>query len=127
MGPIIKRIVKATLLPLAFFLFSRRLLGIIVFEKEKGILEYLKMNGMSETAYNVSFVIYEGIVTGPLICLVLDLALYYRLFYCQNEEFTNFFLVSLLKLNVGIILFIMGIVAFIIVISKGFAKAGFAT
>ena len=35
------------LLPIAFYLFCRKLLGQIVSEKDSGMLEYLRMNGMS--------------------------------------------------------------------------------
>ena len=35
------------LLPIAFYLFCRKLLGQIVSEKDSGMLEYLMMNGMS--------------------------------------------------------------------------------
>jgi hypothetical protein len=123
----IERIMTATLLPLSFFLFARRLLGAIVLEKEKGMLAYLKMNGMSEMAYNLSFVLHEALINGPLICLVLDLLVWYRCYYTQERELDVFVAQSLLKFNLGIIMFIMGITAMIIVISKCFSTAGFAT
>ena len=76
-----ERICKATLLPLSFFLFARRLIGSIVQEKEKGILEYLIMNGMSELAYNLAFILHEAFVIGPMICFLFDGLVWYRLFY----------------------------------------------
>ena len=103
------------------------MLGAVVQEKEKGMLSYLKMNGMSETAYNVSFVIHEAFVNGPMICVVLDLLVWYRCYYDQDREFDQFVMMSLLRFNLGLILFIMGITAFILLISKCFNSAGFAT
>jgi len=123
----IERIITASLLPLSFFLFARRLLGAIVQEKEKGIVAYLKMNGMSEMAYNLSFVFHEALINGPLICVVLDSLVWYRCYFTQNREFDTFVMSSLFRFNFGIILFIMGITALILVISKCFNSAGFAT
>jgi hypothetical protein len=40
-------LVASMLLPISFFVYCRKILGMIVLEKEKGMLEYLKMNGMS--------------------------------------------------------------------------------
>ena len=102
-------------------------MGAIVLEKEKGILEYLQMNGMSQTAYNVSFVMHETLVNGPLICVILDSLIWYRLFFSKDKDLTSFFIWSILKFNLGILLFTMGTVAFIILVSKAFSKSGFAT
>ena len=66
------------LLPAGFFMFCRKVIGQIVLEKEKGLIEYLKMNGMKETAYNLSFVLHESIINGVLICLALDFLVYKR-------------------------------------------------
>lgn len=43
----IEKIFISMLLPMSFFLFARRIIGGIVEEKEKGMLDYLRMNGMS--------------------------------------------------------------------------------
>lgn len=66
------------LLPAGFFMFCRKVIGQIVLEKEKGLIEYLKMNGMKEAAYNLSFVLHESLINGLLICLALDLIVYKR-------------------------------------------------
>ena len=76
-----ERIIKATLLPLSFFLFARRLIGSIVLEKEKGMLEYMMMNGMSELAYNLAFIFHEALVIGPMICMLFDALVWFRLFH----------------------------------------------
>lgn len=70
---------------------------------------------------------YEAFINGPIICLVLDIGIWYRLFFQESREFTSFIALSLLKFNLGIILFIVGITAFILLISKMFNSAGFAT
>lgn len=71
----------ASLLPLSFFLFSRRFIGNIVWEKEKGHLQNLQMNGMNATAYNVSFMLHEALIIAPLICLTLNAVIWYFLFH----------------------------------------------
>ena len=127
MGEHIERLISATLLPLSFFMFARRFLGNIVQEKEKGILGYLKMNGMSQAAYNISFILHEAFINGPLICVCLDVTIWYKCFFDQDREFTSFFFWALIRFNFGLILFIIAITAFVILISKGFNSAGFAT
>jgi hypothetical protein len=42
-----QNLMAAMLLPLSFFMISRKILNQIVSEKEKGIFDYLKLNGMS--------------------------------------------------------------------------------
>ena len=39
---------SAMFLPFSFFMFIRRVISQVVLEKENGMLEYLKMNSMSE-------------------------------------------------------------------------------
>ena len=112
------------LLPVAFYMFCRKLLGQVVLEKEKGMLDYLKMNGMSQVAYNLSYVLHETFVNGPLVCLTLDALIWYRFYREQSAE--SFVIYAILKLNVGIILYIMGVTAFSLLIAKGFNQAGFA-
>ena len=51
------------------------------------MLEYLKMNGMSQSAYNLSFVLHETLVNGSLICVTVDLILYYRLDKELSEKY----------------------------------------
>lgn len=115
------RIMTNMLLPLSFFIFCRKLLGQIVQEKEKGIKDYLKMNSMSETAYNISFVLHETLVNGTIMIILLDAIAWYRF----KPE--NFHLYETLLFNVGIMLYIMGVAAFSLLLSKMFSTAGFAT
>lgn len=93
-------------------------------EKEKGMVDYLKMNGMSQAAYNLSFVMHEAFINGPLICLALDGLIWYR-FY-RHEAPEAFVVYGILQLNLGIIFYIMGVTALAILIAKGFGQAGFA-
>ena len=79
------------------------------------------MNSMSETAYNISFVLHETLVNGTMMIIMLDAIAWYRF----NAE--NFHLHETLLFNCGIMLFIMGVTAFSILISKMFSTAGFAT
>jgi hypothetical protein len=50
------------------------------------MLEYLKMNGMSQAAYNISFVMHEALVTGPLLCAALDFTVWYRIYRKLSEK-----------------------------------------
>lgn len=111
------------LLPVAFFLFCRKLVGQIVHEKDSGMLEYLMMNGMSQMAYNISFILHEAFVSGPLICATLDSIVWYRL----GGDKAPYTVGELLGFNVGIIIYVMGVAAFTLLISKAFKSAGFAT
>mmetsp|Transcript_3730 Transcript_3730/g.5637 ORF Transcript_3730/g.5637 Transcript_3730/m.5637 type:complete len:184 (-) Transcript_3730:3989-4540(-) len=115
-----QRMMSSLLLPLSFLFLIRRVLGQVVLEKEKGILEYLSMNSMSETANNIAYVLYETLVSGLLVSLCTDLLCYIRL---QPEDFH---LVALLHFNVAMSLFISGATALALVISKGFKSASFA-
>ena len=72
------------------FLFARRIIGTIVTEKEKGTFEFLIINGMSETSYNLSIILHEFFVNGVMICGCLDFLLWYRLFHLEEREFTEF-------------------------------------
>jgi len=109
------------LLPVGFFMFCRKVLGQIVLEKDKGLIEYLKMNGMKEAAYNLSFILHESFINGALICLAIDVTVYKRQ---KPEAYT---LQELLAFNVATILFLMGITALSLLISKAFSSPGFAT
>jgi len=109
------------LLPISFFMFCRKNIVLIVLEKEKDILEYLKMNGMSQTAYNIAFILHETFINGPLICICLDLLCYWRL------EPKMFIIENLLCFNLAIVIFIAGTTAIALLISKGFNSSGFAT
>ena len=63
-------------------------------------------------------------MNGPLVCLTLDALIWYRFYREQSAE--SFVVYAILKLNVGIILYIMGVTAFSLLIAKGFNQAGFA-
>jgi len=54
----------------------------------------------------------------------LDALIWYRFYREQSAE--SFVVYAILKLNVGIILYIMGVTAFSLLIAKGFNQAGFA-
>jgi len=109
------------LLPVGFFMFCRKVLGQIVLEKDKGLIEYLKMNGMKEAAYNLSFVLHETFINGTLICLLLDAIVYRR----QEED--AYTVNELLTFNLATLLFLMGITTLSLVISKAFNSPGFAS
>lgn len=108
------------MLPIAFFIFCRKILGQIVLEKERGMLEYLMMNGMSQTAYNISFILHEMFVNGPIIVVILDGIVWYRV----DPEYVKWN--ELFLFNLSIILFIGGVVSIALLISKGFNSPGFA-
>jgi hypothetical protein len=127
MGKGVERLMMATLLPLSFFLLARRIIGTLVSEKEKGILEFLQMNGMNETAYNLSFIWYETFFIGPAICSTLNFLVWWRCFYDVGRPFEMYFAKSLLRFNVGICFFVEGITALCILISKAFSTTGFAS
>jgi hypothetical protein len=91
-----------------------------VLEKEKGMLEYLMMNGMSQTAYNLSFILHEMLINGPIIVGILDGIIWYRV----DPEFVKWN--ELFLFNFSIILFIGGVVCVALLISKGFNSPGFA-
>lgn len=76
---------------------------------------------MSETAYNISFVLHETLVNGTIMIILLDAIAWYRL------KAEHFHLYETLLFNCGIVLYIMGVTAFSILISKIFNTAGFAT
>ena len=109
------------LLPVGFFMFCRKVVGQIVLEKDKGLIEYLKMNGMKEAAYNLSFVLHESFINGTLICISLDALVYRR----QKEgTYTG---EELLAFNLATLLFLVGITTLSLLISKAFSSPGFAT
>lgn len=110
------------LLPISFFLFCRKLLSQIVAEKESGMLEYLTMNGTGRLAYNLSIVLHETLISGPLICVTVDFLLWYKL--PPKVVYTTY---ELLTFNFGMLLFMAGISAYALLISKAFKSAGFAT
>ena len=88
------------------------------------MLEYLTMNGTSRLAYNLSVVLHETFINGPLICLSVDALLWHYLSDKTRDNVTNS---ELLIFNLGILLFIAGVSAYALVISKAFKTAGFAT
>lgn len=110
------------LLPISFFVYCRKILGHIVLEKQTGLLEYLKMNGMSPTAYNLSFVLNEMIVNAPISCILVDALIIWNWDY--ESDYT---IAQLLSFNLSVALYIGGITGFALVISKLFSQAGFAT
>ena len=110
------------LLPLSFFLYSRKIIGQVVGEKEKGLFEYLQINGMRLSAYNTALILHETFINGVLICLVTDLIAYKRL-----KIGKQLLVIELLQFNFSTLLFIMGMTAFCLLISKGFNSSGFAT
>ena len=116
-----EEMVSSMLLPISFFMFVRRVIGQVVLEKEKGLTEYLRMNGMSSMAHHLSCILSEGLVNGVLISIFLDIMCKYRL---RKEDFVP---IPLLLFNISTILFIMGSTAFAILISKMFNSSGFAT
>jgi hypothetical protein len=116
----LQEIMSAMLLPLAFFLFVRRVIGQVVLEKEKGLTEFMEMNGMNPMANYLAVVLHESLVNGPVICVTLDCLAKWRL---REEDFR---LGALLLFNLGIVLFLMGASALAILISKMFATPGFA-
>ena len=61
------------LIPFAFFFLIRKLIGLIVEEKEVGMKLYLKINGCSSIAYNLSFIIAETILVLGVINYHLNL------------------------------------------------------
>jgi hypothetical protein len=79
------------------------------------------MNGMSPSAYNLSYILHEMIVNGPITCVLVDAIIIWR-FDREDYEITQ-----LLCFNLSVILFIGGITGFALVISKLFSQAGFAT
>ena len=79
------------------------------------------MNGMSLTAYNLSFILHETFINGTLICILIDL-----LVYCRIER-QHYLFKELFLFNVGILLFLMGASAYALLISKLFNSPGFAT
>lgn len=109
------------LLPISFFVYCRKILGHIVLEKQTGMLGYLQMNGMSPTAYNISFILHEMIVNAPITCVLVDAIIIWRF------EWEEYQITQLLCFNLSVILFIGGITGFALVISKFFNQAGFAT
>jgi hypothetical protein len=109
------------LLPISFFVYCRKILGNIVSEKEKGMLGYLKMNGMSPTAYNLSFVLHEMLINAPITCVLVDIMIVSRF------ERSDYKIMQLLCYNLSVSLFVGGITAFALVISMLFNSAGFAT
>lgn len=76
---------------------------------------------MSETAYNLSFVMHETLVNGTIMIIMLDAIAWYRF------KAENFHLYETFLFNCGIMLYIMGVTAFSILLSKLFSTAGFAT
>ena len=84
------------------------------------MLEYLMMNGMSQTAYNISFILHEMFVNGPIIVVILDGIVWYRV----DPELVKWN--ELFLFNLSIILFIGGVVSIALLISKGFNSPGFA-
>ena len=103
------------LLPAGFFMFSRKVIGQIVLEKEKGLIEYLKINGMKEAAYNLSFILHESLINGLLICLLLDGIVYKR----QSAD--TYDISEMACFNLATILFLVGITTFSLLISKAFS------
>lgn len=79
------------------------------------------MNTMSETAYNISFVLHETLINGPLMCAMLDWLMWYRF---KPEEFVPS---EVALFNVTILLYIMGVTAMSLLLSKAFTSAGLAT
>lgn len=122
-----EKLMTSSLLPLSFFVFARRLISFMVAEKEKGLLQYLQMNGMSKMAYHLSFVLHEAFVNGPLICIALDAIVWYKYFHKENRVMDPFISECLLRLNGAVLFFITGITALCILISKMFNSASFAT
>ena len=103
------------LLPISFFVYCRKILGHIVSEKEKGMLGYLKMNGMSQSAYNLSFVVHEMLINAPITCILVDAMIIFRF------ERSDYKVIELLCFNLSVTLFVGGIVGFSLVISKFFS------
>jgi len=73
-------------------------------------------------AYNLSYIMHECLVNGPLLCLVLDVTLWYRM---TPKNLPS--LGQILSFNISIILYIAGTTAMALLISKAFKTAGFAT
>ena len=90
-------------------------------EKEKGLIEYLKINGMKEAAYNLSFILHESLINGLLICILLDTIVYKR----QAPD--AYSLSELACFNLATILFLVGITTLSLLISKAFSSPGFAS
>ena len=55
-------LVSSMILPLAFFFLLRKVMALIVGEKESGMKEYLEINGCSKLAYIMSFMASEAIL-----------------------------------------------------------------
>jgi len=69
-------------IPLSFFLFFRRLIGNVVTEKERGLKDYLQVNGANPYSYLLSFVLSDLILVG--IVSVTDLTRSIDLFIARN-------------------------------------------
>jgi hypothetical protein len=64
------------LVPFAFWVFVQKTVVIIMYEKQQKLQESMRMMGLSDTAYWVSYFISEGVVIGfvqSLICALMSL------------------------------------------------------
>jgi hypothetical protein len=76
---------------------------------------------MSQTAYNISFILYEIFIDGIIISICLDFLLKY--YFVAG----NFVVKDIICFNLGLMFFLGGLAAFTLMISKAFNGAGFAT
>lgn len=65
--------IEPFLVPLAFIVYAQRIVVQIMYEKANRLHEAMKMMGLTETAYWVSYFISEGIITGFVISFICSL------------------------------------------------------
>jgi hypothetical protein len=66
-GLFAKGALEPLLVPIAFFVFSQRIVIQIMYEKANRLQEAMKMLGLLEPAYWISYFIFEGIITGFVV------------------------------------------------------------
>lgn len=78
------------------------------------------MNGMKHTSYNVSFVLHEALLIAPMVGCTMFALVWHQQFHKENKVMHDYFVQALVKLNIGLVLFVAGITAYCILISKAF-------
>lgn len=62
--------VEPFLVPIAYFVFAQRIVIQIMYEKSNKLQEAMKMMGMLEPAYWISYFIFDGIIIGFLVSFI---------------------------------------------------------
>eukprot|EP00347_Sterkiella_histriomuscorum_P015355 403357331 len=119
MEKFMQAMMASMILPLAFFFLLRKVISLIVSEKESGMKQYLLINGCESLPYYLSFLCSEAILS--LVIVVMNILV--LKFYSD----CNFDLDKLILFNLSLYLLVIGLISQAMFVSKFFNKQSLAT